>query len=355
VTDGAARFLAATRCEKLDTTPVWFMRQAGRSLPEYRALRERFSFMELATTSDLCVEVTCLPVDILGVDAAVVFADIMLPLQGMGVDFEIREGVGPVIPNPLRSEDEVARLHVVEAEQATPYLFPAIRAARERLGRRAALIGFGAAPFTLACYLVEGQGSRDFPRVRTLIHSDPAIWERLMTTVTEVSARYLTAQAAAGADVVQLFDSWVGVLDRDTFQVHVAPHLRRLLERLRPVVPVIYFSTASAHLLDAIAATGPDGVSVDWRVPLGEAWAVIGAGRFIQGNLDPALVLAPWPELESAALAVLAQAGGRPGHIFNLGHGVLPPSSPDQLRRLVELVHEKGAGKPAQGLLGKSA
>lgn len=355
MTDGAARFLAATRCEKLDTTPVWFMRQAGRSLPEYRALRERFSFMELATTSDLCVEVTCLPVDILGVDAAVVFADIMLPLQGMGVDFEIREGVGPVIPNPLRSEDEVARLHVVEAEQATPYLFPAIRAARERLGRRAALIGFGAAPFTLACYLVEGQGSRDFPRVRTLIHSDPAIWERLMTTVTEVSARYLTAQAAAGADVVQLFDSWVGVLDRDTFQVHVAPHLRRLLERLRPVVPVIYFSTASAHLLDAIAATGPDGVSVDWRVPLGEAWAVIGAGRFIQGNLDPALVLAPWPELESAALAVLAQAGGRPGHIFNLGHGVLPPSSPDQLRRLVELVHEKGAGKPAQGLLGKSA
>jgi len=355
VTDGADRFLAATRCEKLDTTPVWFMRQAGRSLPEYRALRERFSFMELATTSDLCVEVTCLPVDILGVDAAVVFADIMLPLQGMGVDFEIREGVGPVIPNPLRSEDEVARLHVVEAEQATPYLFPAIRAARERLGRRAALIGFGAAPFTLACYLVEGQGSRDFPRVRTLIHSDPAIWERLMTTVTEVSARYLTAQAAAGADVVQLFDSWVGVLDRDTFQVHVAPHLRRLLERLRPVVPVIYFSTASAHLLDAIAATGPDGVSVDWRVPLGEAWAVIGAGRFIQGNLDPALVLAPWPELESAALAVLAQAGGRPGHIFNLGHGVLPPSSPDQLRRLVELVHEKGAGKPAQGLLGKSA
>jgi len=355
VTEGAERFLAATRRQPTDATPVWFMRQAGRCLPQYRALRERFGFLEIATNSDLSTEVTCMPVEILGVDAAVVFADIMLPLQGMGVDFEIREGVGPVIPNPLRSEDEVARLHVVEAEQATPYLFPAIRAARERLGRRAALIGFGAAPFTLACYLVEGQGSRDFPRVRTLIHSDPAIWERLMTTVTEVSARYLTAQAAAGADVVQLFDSWVGVLDRDTFQVHVAPHLRRLLERLRPVVPVIYFSTASAHLLDAIAATGPDGVSVDWRVPLGEAWAVIGAGRFIQGNLDPALVLAPWPELESAALAVLAQAGGRPGHIFNLGHGVLPPSSPDQLRRLVELVHEKGAGKPAQGLLGKSA
>ncbi|MFZ0994578.1 MAG: uroporphyrinogen decarboxylase [Candidatus Dormiibacterota bacterium] len=352
--EGADRFLAATRCEKLDTTPVWFMRQAGRSLPQYRALRERFSFMELATTSDLCVEVTCLPVDVLGVDAAVVFADIMLPLQGMGVDFEIREGVGPVIANPLRSEDEVARLRVIDAEQATPYLFPAIRASQERLGRRAALIGFGAAPFTLACYLVEGHGSRDFPRVRTLIHSDPGIWERLMTTVTEVSARYLTAQAAAGADVVQLFDSWAGILDRATFETHVAPHLERLLERLRPVVPVIYFSTASAHLLAAIAATDPDGVSVDWRVPLSEAWEVVGFHRFIQGNLDPALVLAPWPELESAALGVLAEAGGRPGHIFNLGHGVLPSSSPEQLRRLVELVHEKGTSKPAKGALRKA-
>lgn len=319
------------------------MRQAGRSLPQYRALRERFSFMELATTPDLCVEVTCLPVDILRVDAAVVFADIMLPLQGMGVDFEIREGVGPVIRNPLRSEHAVANLRVIEAEEATPYLFPAIRAVRERLGRRAALIGFGAAPFTLACYLVEGHGSRDFSRVRTMIHSEPQIWHRLMTTLTEVSARYLSAQASAGADVVQLFDSWVGVLDRDTFDVHVAPHLRRLLERLRPLVPVIYFSTASSHLLPAIAATGPEGVSVDWRLPLGEAWGVIGRHRFIQGNLDPAWVLAPWPELEAAALRVLAEAGRRPGHIFNLGHGVLPASSPEQLRRLVDLVHRKGA------------
>jgi uroporphyrinogen decarboxylase len=325
------------------------MRQAGRSLPQYRALRERFSFMELATTSDLCVEVTCLPVDILGVDAAVVFADIMLPLQGMGVDFEIREGVGPVIPNPIRSEAQVAELRVVEAEEATPYLFPAIRAARERLGRRAALVGFGPAPFTLACYLVEGQGSRDFPRVRALIHAEPRVWNRLMTTLTEVLARYLISQARAGADVVQLFDSWVGILDRATFAVHVAPHLRALLERLRAVVPVIYFSTASSHLLGAIAAAGPDGVSVDWRLPLDEAWAVVGPERFIQGNLDPAFVLAPWHELESAALVVLREAGGRPGHIFNLGHGVLPTSSPDQLRRLVELVHERGSTETGSG------
>jgi uroporphyrinogen decarboxylase len=321
------------------------MRQAGRSLPQYRALRQRFSFMELATNPDLCVDVTCLPVEMLGVDAAVVFADIMLPLQGMGVGFEIREGMGPVIPDPIRSERQVAALRVVEAEEATPYLFPAIRGARERLGRRAALVGFGAAPFTLTCYLVEGQGSRDYPHVRALIYSEPRTWNLLMTTVTEVLGRYLIAQARAGADVVQLFDSWVGVLDRATFAVHVAPHLRALIARLRPVVPVIYFSTASSHLLDSIAATGPDGVSVDWLLPLDEAWDVVGVERFIQGNLDPALVLAPWPVLESAALEVLRKAGGRAGHVFNLGHGVLPASNPDQLRRLVELVHERGSAE----------
>ncbi len=359
MTDGAERFLAATHRQPTDATPVWFMRQAGRSLPQYRALRERFSFLELATNSDLSVDVTCLPVEILGVDAAVVFADIMLPLQGMAVDFEIREEVGPVIAQPIRSERQVRELRVVEAEEATPYLFPAIRAARERLGRRAALVGFGAAPFTLACYLVEGHGSQDYPHVRALIHSEPQIWDRLMTTLTEVLSRYLIAQAEAGADVVQLFDSWVGVLDRATFVRHVAPYLQALIERLRPKLPVVYFSTASGHLLDALTATGPDGISVDWRLPLGQAWELVGPQRFIQGNLDPALVLAPWPVLKSGAQEVLREAARRPGHIFNLGHGVLPDSNPDQLRRLVELVHEWGpsAGDSSisQGRLGQQA
>jgi len=353
VSTGSERLLAATRRQPVDATPVWFMRQAGRSLPQYRSLRQRFSFLELATNSELCVDITCLPVELLGVDAAVVFADIMLPLQGMGVAFEIREDVGPVIADPIRSAAQVERLRVVEAEEATPYLFPAIRGARDRLGARAALVGFGAAPFTLACYLVEGRGSRDYPRVRSLIHSEPELWERLMGTLTEVLARYLIAQGRAGADVVQLFDSWIGVLDRATFARHVAPHLRSLIERLRPVVPVIYFSTASAHLLDLIAATGPDGVSVDWRVPLGEAWETVGHHRFIQGNLDPALVLAPWPVLEEAARAVLSEAGQRPGHVFNLGHGVLPNSDPDRLRRLVELVHGHSGSRldpPGTGL-----
>ncbi|HVB14424.1 MAG TPA: uroporphyrinogen decarboxylase [Candidatus Dormibacteraeota bacterium] len=340
--EGAARFLAATRRQPTDATPVWFMRQAGRSLPQYRALRERFGFLELATNSELSIEVTCLPVDLLGVDAAVVFADIMLPLQGMAVDFEIREEVGPVIAQPIRSGRQIDELRVVEAEEATPYLFPAIRGARERLGRRAALVGFGAAPFTLACYLVEGRGSRDYPHVRALIHSEPQLWSRLMVTLTEVLARYLIAQAQAGADVVQLFDSWVGVLDRPTFVRHVAPHLQALIDRLRPMLPVVYFSTASSHLLEAIAATGPDGVSVDWRLPLGEAWERSGPQRFIQGNLDPAAVLAPWTVLESKAREVLREVGHRPGHIFNLGHGVLPDSDPDRLRRLVGLVHEWG-------------
>jgi uroporphyrinogen decarboxylase len=342
VTEGAERFLAATRRQATDATPIWFMRQAGRCLPQYRALRERFGFLELATNSELSAEVTCMPVDILGVDAAVVFADIMLPLQGMAVDFEIREGVGPVIGRPIRSEHQVRELRIVDAEEATPYLFPAIRSARERLGHRAALVGFGAAPFTLACYLVEGQGSRDYPHVRALIHSEPQLWHRLMSTLTEVLVRYLTAQAQAGADVVQLFDSWVGVLDRATFVRHVAPHLQALIERLRPMLPVVYFSTASGHLLESVVATGPDGLSVDWRLPLGEAWELLGQQRFIQGNLDPAAVLAPWPVLEASAREVLREADHRPGHIFNLGHGVLPDSSPDQLRRLVELVHGWG-------------
>ncbi|HUY57744.1 MAG TPA: uroporphyrinogen decarboxylase [Candidatus Micrarchaeaceae archaeon] len=342
---GAERFLAATQCRPTDATPVWFMRQAGRSLPRYRELRERFGFLELATNSELSAEVTCMPVEILGVDAAVVFADIMLPLQGMAVDFEIRESVGPVVTRPIRSERQVSELRVVAAEEATPYLFPAIRGAREQLGRRAALIGFGAAPFTLACYLVEGQGSRDYPHVRSLIHSDPQLWDRLMTILTEVLARYLIAQAQSGADVVQLFDSWAGVLDRATFVRHVAPHLQALIRRLQPLLPVVYFSTASSHLLESVVATGPDGLSVDWRIPLGEAWDRLGHERFIQGNLDPATVLAPWPVLEAGAREVLLEADHRPGHIFNLGHGVLPESSPEQLKRLVDLVHESGPSR----------
>ncbi|MHB1526256.1 MAG: uroporphyrinogen decarboxylase [Candidatus Dormibacteria bacterium] len=340
----AARVLAATRRERADRTPIWFMRQAGRSLPEYRALRQRLSLMEMVHRPELCAQVTCMPVDLLGVDAAVLFADIMLPLEGMGIPFAIREGVGPVVGDPIRSPAQVRRIRVLAAEEATPYLFSAIRLARAQLGERAALIGFAASPFTLACYLVEGSGSRDYPHVRALMHDQPALWHQLMTTLTEILARYLLAQAGAGVQLVQVFDSWVGVLDAVSFQHQVAPHLTRLFAALAPTVPALYFSTGSAHLLRGIAGTGAPGVSVDWRLPLDRAWHQLGRDRFIQGNLDPALVLCSWDVLKPAAEAVMKEAGGRPGHIFNLGHGVLPDSDPDQLRRLVELVHSYDPG-----------
>lgn len=299
---------------------------------------------------ELCAEVTCLPVDRLGVDGAVIFADIMLPLEGMGVDFELREGSGPVLAEPIRSRAAVERLRRVPAELATPYLFEAIRGARSQLGERAALIGFAAAPFTLACYLVEGAGSRDYPHLRALMQSDPALFERLMTLLTEVVTDYLLAQAEAGAQLVQVFDSWVGVLAAGPFREQVAPHLRRLFSALEGTVPAIYFSTSSSHLLEEIAALGAPGVGVDWRVSLAEAWDRVGPDRFLQGNLDPATVLAPWSVLGAAAGSVLSQARGRPGHIFNLGHGILPATEPDQLRRLVELVHDfQVAAAPGSG------
>ncbi|MGH7639847.1 MAG: uroporphyrinogen decarboxylase [Candidatus Dormibacteria bacterium] len=334
-----SRLLRALRQEPVDATPVWFMRQAGRSLARYRELRDRFSFMELATNADLAAEITCLPVRSLGVDAAVIFADIMLPLLGMGVEFNLRDSVGPVVATPIRTKDQVRALRVVEAEEATPHLFESIRQVRRELSPEKAVIGFGAAPFTLACYLVDGQGSRDFPQTRALMRSDPSLWHTLMSTLTEVLGRYLRAQVEGGADAIHLFDSWAGVVDRASFEAPVGPHLRRLTGGLRPLAPVIYFSTASFHLLEAMADCGVDALSVDWRVAIGEVWRQFGADHSIQGNLDPATVLAPWPVLEREAMAVLAQVGGRSGHVFNLGHGVLPQSDPDQLRRLVDLVH----------------
>ncbi|MHB8395429.1 MAG: uroporphyrinogen decarboxylase [Candidatus Dormibacteria bacterium] len=336
----AARMLAASRQEPTDSTPVWFMRQAGRSLPQYRLLRQRMTLLEMVRDPAVCCQVTCMPVELLGVDAAVLFADIMLPLEGMGVPFQMEDGVGPVVTDPIRTEDQIDALRVVAAEEATPYLFEGIRLARRELGGRAALIGFGPSPFTLACYLVEGRGSRDFPHVRALMYAQPSLWSRLMRTLTEVLSRYLVAQVDSGAQLVQVFDSWAGVLDEQSYRELVAPHLSKLFGDLRTAAPAIYFSTGSPHLLGAIAEIGAPGISVDWRLPLREAWSRVGPDFFLQGNLDPALVLSRWEDLERGARAVLKGAGGQPGHIFNLGHGVLPDSDPSQLRRLVEFVHE---------------
>ncbi len=342
--------LAAVALEPADATPVWFMRQAGRSLPDYRALRQRLSLLQMVKDPAVCSQVTLMPVEILGVDAAVLFADIMLPLEGMGVQFGILEGSGPVVPEPIRSRRQVDAIRVVDPLEATPYLFQAIADVRRRLGDRAALIGFGPSPFTLACYLVEGRGSRDYPHVRALMRSEPGLWGRLMEKLGGILTDYLLAQAHAGAQVVQVFDSWAGVLDAASYRELVGPHLRAMFARLAGVVPAIYFSTGSTHLLEEIRALGSPGVSVDWRLPLAEAWTRIGPDRFIQGNLDPAVLLASDTALEAAARSVMAQAGGRPGHIFNLGHGVLPDTDWGRLRELVDMVHGITAeGPPATG------
>ncbi len=319
------------------------MRQAGRSLPEYRALRQRYDFMQVATTPELAARATLMPIDRFGVDGAVLFADIMLPLDGMGVPFEIRPNVGPVIPDPIRTAADVAKLRVVDAEEGTPYVLAALRLLKGELGERAALLGFSGAPFTLACYLVEGKASREYPRTKALLYGEPVVWHQLMETLTEVVIRYLRGQIAAGADAVQLFDSWLGLLDPETFATAVLPYTRRIMSAISEHAPIIHFSTGTVSLLDLIASAGSDLVSVDWRLPLDQAWARLGAEQGIQGNLDPTLLLAPWNAVEAGARDVLRRAAGRPGHIFNLGHGIVPETDPDQLARLAAFVHDPGS------------
>jgi uroporphyrinogen decarboxylase len=338
---GRQRFLAAAARQPVDVTPVWFMRQAGRSLPEYRALRERYDFMTMATTPALAAQATLMPVDRLGVDAAVLFADIMLPLTGLGVELEIRPGIGPVIANPIRSAADVNRLRVVPTEEATPYVLTALKLLNGELGERAALLGFAGAPFTLACYLVEGRPSREFPRAKALMWGEPQTWHRLMETLTDATVDYLQAQVAAGADAVQLFDSWLGLLDPVAYESSVLPYTRRIFAAVAPLAPTIHFSTGTVALLEQIAASGCGVVSVDWRLPIDDAWRRIGPDLAIQGNLDPAVLLAPWPVVEAATCDVMGRVGGRPGHIFNLGHGILPQSDAETLARIVRLVHQE--------------
>ena len=332
------RYLRAARREPVDRTPVWFMRQAGRSLPEFRAVRNKASLVEITRDPALCAEVTLQPVHRLGVDAAILFADITTPLAGLGVGFEIRPGVGPVIERPIASGADVARLRPFEPRDAVGPLLEAIGLIRAE--SPVPLIGFAGAPFTLACYLVEGGPSRDFLRTKTLMHTDPAAWAGLMDALVEMTIRYLGAQVAAGVQAVQLFDSWVGGLGPRDYERNVGPWMRRLFEGLAPLgVPTTHFGVGTAGLLRLQAAAGGDVIGLDWRISLADGWAAVG-GRAVQGNLDPALLLGPFETVAETARWILDQAGGRPGHIFNLGHGVLPETDPDDLRRLVDLVHE---------------
>lgn len=339
--NGETRMLAACRREPVDRTPVWYMRQAGRCLQEYRDLRKRYDILTLAKTPELSAQVTLMPVERFGVDGAVMFADIMLPLEAMGVPFEIQPEVGPIVHDPIRTAADVERLRVVEGEEATPYVMETIRLLRRDLaGGKAALIGFSGAPFTLACYMIEGRPSRDYSRAKGMMFGDEPTWHAFMEKVTDQVIRYLQAQVRAGAQVIQLFDSWVGILSPPDYERYSFPYTRRVFDALADSgVPRIHFGTGAASLLELMAGAGPDVVSVDWRVPLDQAWARVGHDKGIQGNLDPVLALAPWPRLEAGMLDVLRRAGGRAGHIFNLGHGVLPETDPDQLARLVEAVH----------------
>ena len=332
--------MRACRVEPVERTPVWFMRQAGRSLPEYRELRKKFNLFEVCRKPELCAEVTLQPVRAHGVDAAVMFADIMLPVLGMGIDVELVESVGPVIAEPVRTAEDVERLVVPDPEESVPFILEAVRLVRSALSPEQALVGFCGGPFTVAGYVVEGKPTRDFARVKTLMYREPGVWHALMEKLTETFIPYVRTKVDAGADVIQVFDSWVGALSPANYEEFVSPYSARILSAVD--VPTIHFGTGTATLLPSMAEAGGDVIGLDWRIPLDEGWALVG-DRGVQGNLDPAVLLGPWERIEVAAADVLARAGGRPGHVFNLGHGVLPDTDPSVLRRLVELVHERTA------------
>ena len=318
------------------------MRQAGRYLSEYRAVRERLGFLALCKSPDAAAEVTVTAALRLGVDAAIIFADILLVLEPMGVGLEFTRGDGPLIRRPVRSGADVDRLAEVDPA-ALGYVAEAVRRTRAALPARVPLIGFAGAPFTLASYLIEGGGSRTYARTKALMATDPDAWRALMERLVRVVVAYLNAQIAAGADVVQLFDSWVGCLSPADYRAHVLPHVRALIAALAPGTPVIHFGTGTAGLLEAMRAAGGHVIGLDWRVDLDAAWARLGHHVAVQGNLDPSALLAPISEIRARAAAILDQAASRPGHIFNLGHGILPETPVDHVRALVDAVHELSA------------
>jgi uroporphyrinogen decarboxylase len=328
----------ACRREPVEHTPVWFMRQAGRSLPEYRELRKRHGLFDIVADPELCAEVTLQPVRHHDVDAAVMFTDIMFPVLAMGVEVELVENVGPVIARPVRSRADVDRLVVPEPEESAVSILEAVRLVRDQLAPSRAVIGFCGGPFTVAGYLVEGKPSREFLNVKTMMYREPATWRALMDKLADTFARYVAAKARAGADVIQLFDSWVGALSPSDYEEFVAPYSARILAAVD--VPTIHFGTGTATLLSEMAEAGGDVIGLDWRIPLDRGWAEVGDDRGVQGNLDPAVLLAPWERIEAETRAILDRAGGRPGHVFNLGHGVPPETDPAVLRQLTEFVHE---------------
>jgi uroporphyrinogen decarboxylase len=334
------RFLRACRREPVDCTPVWFMRQAGRYLPEYQEVRAGHSILEVCKTPDLAVEVTLQPVRRFAVDAAIIFADILLPLEPMGLSLEFAAGEGPVIANPVRSAADVAALGSARPEADLGFVLESIRQARAALAGEVPLIGFAGAPFTLASYAIEGGGSRNYVETKRLMYREPDAWHDLMGRLADAVADFVVAQVAAGAQAVQIFDSWVGALSPDDYAEYARPYTQRIFAALAGSgVPRIHFGTGASTLLPLMAGAGCDVIGLDWRIPLDEGWAAAGHDLAVQGNLDPVVLCAPEPEIERRVLDVVKRADGRPGHIFNLGHGILPSTPIDNVKAVVEHVH----------------
>ena len=334
--------LRACRREPVPHTPVWFMRQAGRSLPEYRELRGSGSILDAIRTPDLATEITLQPVRRHGVDAAVLFSDIVVPIQAVGFGVDVVPGTGPVVEEPFAGASDLPRLRPLEAEADIPYVLETVRNLVSELD--VPLIGFAGAPFTVASYLVEGRPSRTYEKTKALMLGEPDLWAQLIDRLADLALGFIRAQVQAGASAVQLFDSWAGALTPEQYETHVLPASRKVFDGLADLgVPRVHFGVGTGELLGLFSQAGADVVGVDWRVPIDLGWERIGFDKGVQGNLDPAACLAPWAAVEREVLGVLDRIGGRPGHIFNLGHGVLPATDPTVLTRIVELVHERTA------------
>jgi uroporphyrinogen decarboxylase len=332
--------MRACRREAVPYTPIWLMRQAGRYMPEYRAVRAKTSFLELCKNPALAAEVTVTAAERLGVDAAIIFADILLILEPMGIHLEFGAGEGPVIHNPVRAAADVDRFHELEDVSALDFVYEAIRQTRAALKPDLPLIGFSGAPFTLASYVTEGGGSKNYIHTKRLMYNDAGAWHAMMARIAASLARYLNAQIAAGAQAVQLFDSWVGCLSPDDYREFVLPHTRAVIRNVTPGVPVIHFGTGTAALLELMREAGGDVIGLDWRVRLDEGWRRVGHDVAVMGNLDPVALFADREVLLAQAKRILDQADGHPGHIFNLGHGILPETPVENVIALVEMVHE---------------
>ena len=334
------RFLKACRREPVDCTPVWFMRQAGRYMAEYRALRAKHSILDLCKTPELAAQVTLQPIDRFPLDAAIIFADILLPLEPMGLSLEFAAGEGPVIHNPVRNQADIERLNVIDGGELD-YVAEAIRQARHALNGRVPLIGFAGAPFTLASYAIEGGSSRNYLLTKQLMYSEPKAWHQLMDKFARVITGYLRRQIKAGAQAIQLFDSWVGCLSVGDYIEYVMPHVQLIFEGLkREGVPMIHFGTGTSAMLPQMREAGGDVIGIDWRIHLDEAWATVGHDVAVQGNLDPLTLFAPLHEIERRVEDILRRAGGRPGHIFNLGHGILPTTPIEHVAATIDMVHK---------------